>query len=401
MIREFHKQGLSISDIARKTNHDRKTIRKIISQGNMPKMKERPKVPSKLDPFKDYLKQRIDKGVFNCVKLLREIEAMGYTGKSTILRDYVKPFRTSQKAVVRYETPPGHQAQVDWGTVGKMYDSRGVLKTVYCFVMTLAYSRYMYLEFTLRADTRSFIRGHINAFNYFGGLPETILYDNTKCAKLAYEDGKTVLNPLFADFASCFGFAPKFCKPYRAQTKGKVESGIKYVKGSLILGETFEDLDDINTKRWVWLDNIANVRVHGTTGRVVKEAFLEEKDKLSALKSHMIFDTAAYLPRKITRDCLVSYQNCRYSVPHAYASKICLVKDTEDGLISFLVDSKVIAIHKKSLDVGRTIIVSNHYQGIELTQGLSRKVLPLLSEENLPKVAARPLSYYEMAGEAR
>ena len=400
MIRELYKQGLNISEIARKTNHDRKTIRKIISHDNMPKMKERQKQPSKLDPFKDYLKQRIDIGVFNCVKLLKEVENMGYTGKSTILRDYIKPFRQRQAAVMRYETPAGYQAQVDWGSVGKIYDVRGILKTVYCFVMTMACSRYMYLEFTLRADTRAFIRGHINAFNYFGGLPQTILYDNTKCAKLVYEDGKTILNPLFADFATCLGFTPKFCKPYRAQTKGKVESGIKYVKGNFVLGETFKDLDDINTKRWSWLDDIANLRVHGTTGRVVKEAFLEEKDKLSPSKPHMVFDTAAYLPRKITRDCLVSYQNCRYSVPHLYASKICLVKDSEDGLIHFLVDNQVVATHQRSLEAGKTIIVGNHYQGIDIMLKQSRKVLPLLNEEILPKVASRPLSYYEaVAGE--
>jgi len=184
MIRELHRQGLNISEIARKTNHDRKTVRKIINQDAMPKMKEREKEPSKLDPFKDYLKQRIDLGVFNCVKLLREISAMGYSGKSTILRDYIKPFRQRQAAVVRYETPPGHQAQVDWGSVGKLYDTRGVLKTVYCFVMTLGYSRYAYVEFTFRADTRAFIRGHINAFAYFEGIPVFVKRKVTHCANL-------------------------------------------------------------------------------------------------------------------------------------------------------------------------------------------------------------------------
>lgn len=402
MIRELHRQGLNISDIARKTNHDRKTVRKIIAQEAMPKFKERPKQPSKLDPFKNYLKQRMDLEVFNCVKLLREIAAMGYSGSSTILRDYVKPFRQNQKATMRYETLPGEQAQVDWGVVGKLYDTRGVLKTVYCFVMTLGYSRYAYVEFTFRADTRAFIRGHINAFAYFEGIPKEILYDNTKCAKLVYQDGKTVLNPLFADFASTFGFAPKFCKPYRPQTKGKVESGIKYVKGNFVLGETFLSIAQLNEKGLSWLENVANLRVHGTTAKVVKEAYLEEKDKLFSLKSHMVFDTALYLPRKITRDCLVSYENCRYSMPHAYASKICLVKDTGDDLLSFLVDSKVVATHRKSLEAGKTIIVSNHYQGIDITQTKSRKILPLLNKESLPKVAVRPLSYYEaMAGGSR
>lgn len=311
MIRELYKQGLSISEIARKTSRDRKTIRKIINQKNISKMKAREKRPSKLDPFKDYLKQRMDLGVFNCVKLLREITEMGYIGRSTMLTDYVKPFRKSQKAVPRYETPPGHQAQVDWGTVGKMYDSRGVLRTAYAFCMTLSYSRYMYVEFTFRADTRAFLRGHINAFNYFLGIPEKILYDNTKCAKLAHEDGKETLNPLFYDFALTFGFTPKFCKPYSPQTKGKVESGIKYIKGNFILGETFFSLEAVYDKRWIWLETVANLRVHGTVGEIVYERFKEEKDKLTPLRPHMVFDTALYSTRKITRDCLVSYKGCR------------------------------------------------------------------------------------------
>lgn len=221
MIRELKRQGLSISEISKRTGRDRKTIRKIINQKEMPTIKKRPQGPSKLDPYMEYLQKRMDIGVYNCVKLLREIKDKGYTGGITILKDFVRPFRQREQAIMRYETPPGYQAQVDWGTVGKIY-RRGVLKTVYCFCMTLGYSRAMYVEFTTRADTRAFIRGHINAFNYFGGITETILYDNTKCAKLAFEDGLTVLNPTFADFAATYSFTPKFCRPYRPQTKGYV-----------------------------------------------------------------------------------------------------------------------------------------------------------------------------------
>lgn len=395
MIRELHKQGLSISEIARKTKHDRKTVRKIINQEAMPKMKEKPPLASKLDPFKDYLKRRMDLGVFNCSKLLREIKQMGYCGGVTILKDYVKPFRGSQKAVIRYETPPGYQAQADWGTVGKMYDERGVLKTVYCFAMTLSYSRYMYIEFSFRADTRAFIRGHINAFNYFGGIPEKILYDNTKCAKLLYEDGCTTLNPFFSDFASVFGFTPKFCKPYSPQTKGKVESGIKYIKNNFVLGEIFAHLTEMNEKGWAWLDGVANVRVHGTFGEVVRGRFEEEKEKLQPLRPNMVFDTALYVVRKITRDSLLSYQNSRYSVPHFYASKPCLVKDTEDGFISILVDSQAVATHHLSKEKNKTIIVSAHYQGIEAKRAARREKLRLLNDNNFPQVEARPLSIYE------
>lgn len=171
----------------------------------------------------------------NAVKMLKEIRAMGYTGGISILKEFMGPHRRKVKAVQRYETPPGQQAQVDWGTCGKIYE-RGVLRTVYCFVMTLEYSRMMYVEFTLRSDTRAFIRGHLNAFAFFGGVVKTCLYDNLKSVKLATLEDRVRLNPAFADFACTFGFTPKMCRPYRPETKGKVESGIRYIKGNFLLG---------------------------------------------------------------------------------------------------------------------------------------------------------------------
>lgn len=213
MIRQLHREYLTISEIARKTGRDRKTVRKVVNAAEQPVFKTRPTPPSKLDPYKVYIKSRVDAGMTNAVKMHRELGAMGYDGGVTVVRRFMPPLRqnANRGAIMRYETAPGEQAQVDWASCGRGL-CQGILRTVYCFVMTLAYSRMMYIEFTWRADTRAFIRGHINAFAYFGGITKSCLYDNLKSVNLAYVDGGPRLNPAFADFADTFGFKPRLCR---------------------------------------------------------------------------------------------------------------------------------------------------------------------------------------------
>lgn len=177
-----------------------------------------------------------------------------------------------------------------------------------------------------------------------------------------------------------------------------MESGIKYVKGNFILGEIFSSLLDMNRQGINWLERIANIRIHGTTGVAVNLRLKEEKEYLSPLRPHLRFDTAKYSPRKISRDCLLSYEGCRYSVPHTFAGRVCLVKDTEDGLFQVLVEGKVACTHHLSKEKRRTIIKEEHYRGIKVEGNRPRKSLPLLSPFALPEVESRPLSVYEEAG---
>jgi len=391
MIRQMRREGLSISEIARKTGRDRKTVRKAVAGGSRPSYRPRPKRPSKLDPYKLYLEKRMDIGVYNAVKLLREIKARGYDGGITILKDFIKPYRDKEKAVIRYETPPGQQAQVDWGICGRQV-LEGETKTVYCFLMTLGYSRYGYLEFTTRCDTRAFIRAHINAFNYFGGIPKSCLYDNLKSVRLATDENGVVFNPTFLDFADTFAFLPRLCRPYRPQTKGKVESGIKYIKNNFILGETFASLEELNKQGRIWLDTVANIRIHGTTGEVPIERLKEEK--LNPIHPHMTFDTALYAPRKITRDCLVSYKGSRYGVPHRFAGDNCLVRDLENGFFEVLVGSEVIIRHRLSGKKGRTIISRRNYVGIETKTKRPQPKVPLITPVPIVEVEKRSLNVY-------
>lgn len=173
-------------------------------------------------------------GGMECRTLYTEIKLRGYTGSETQVRAWVHPLREARlsQATVRFETEPGQQAQVDWGHFGTIHH-QGRQKRLHAFVMTFGWSRAMYLEFTTATDEAAFLRCHLHAFRYFGGVPREVVHDNLKTAVLA-RDGTGAIhwNPRYLDLAHCYGFSPRACQPYRAQTKGKVESGIKYVRGN-------------------------------------------------------------------------------------------------------------------------------------------------------------------------
>jgi len=226
----------------------------------------------------------MNEGVFNCEVLLEKLQAKGYTGSRTTLKDYVKRFRPPRrpKAVMRYETEPGEQAQVDWG-VFKYRDPHGRERKVNGFVMTLGYSRDMYVEFTNRADIGSFLRCMTNALLHFGGCTKYMLFDNPKIVVLEREkDDDPKWNPLFAVFAPTVGFTPRLCRYRRPQTKGKVESGIKYVKGNFWPGRRFTDLTDLNQQALAWCEQKSR-RVHGTTGERPCDRRSAEKARLQPL----------------------------------------------------------------------------------------------------------------------
>lgn len=173
-------------------------------------------------------------GVFNANRLLHELRELGYTGGVTILKDYLKPYRPPRqpKAVVRFELGPGEQAQVDWGEFAYT-DLRGRRRKVYGFVMVLSYSRAMYVEFVEQQDLSTLLRCHLHAFGALGGVPKTILYDNMKTVVLSRQGAKVEYHPRLLDFALLAGYTPRNCRPYRAQTKGRVERVIGYLKQSL------------------------------------------------------------------------------------------------------------------------------------------------------------------------
>jgi transposase len=288
-IAALKRQGLSIQAISALTGFDRKTIRKyLIRPVGVPEYSERPPQPGKLDPFKPYLEERLKAGVWNARVLLREIRERGFTGSYTILTDWLRPQRQAAGviAVRRFETPAGHQAQVDWGHLGTI-EIDGTEYRLWAFTFTLGYSRMTMAEAALDQKLGSLLPMHEEAFRQLGGVPRETLYDRMKRVwQETNERGEIVWNSVFLDFARYWGFTPRLCRPYRPQTKGKVESGVKYIRRNFLCGLQGREpsgLDDLNThlRQWTWA--VANQRVHGTTHEPVMTRGVADRAALQPL----------------------------------------------------------------------------------------------------------------------
>lgn len=262
-IKDMKREGHSIREISRRTGRCRNTVRKVLRH-KAPKRTQRKKSRSILDEYKAYLRKRYEDTGLSAVRLVEEISAMGYGGSVDTVRRYMKKIddesQVSSKATVRFETPPGRQAQVDWAEIGRMPDDLGLMKKVYAFIMVLGFSRMMYIEFTWSMKLDVLIKCHQRGFEYFGGTTQEILYDNM--AQVRLPGGR--LNPRMLDFLSHHGITPKTHRPYRPRTKGKVERAVLYVKDNFIKGREFADFNDLQARGRSWLDNTANRRKHAT-----------------------------------------------------------------------------------------------------------------------------------------
>lgn len=246
-----------------------------------------------LDPFVPYLQARIEAARPDWIPasvLFREIQERGYTGGASQLRAYVSAFKPAAKEdpVVRFETPPGQQAQADFTVVRRGRDP------LLAFVMTLGYSRVSFVRFTVAEDTETLCRCLREAMPYFGGVPEHILFDNPKTVVIerdAYGAGEHRFNTELLAVADEFGFRPRLCRPYRARTKGKVERFNRYLKESFLtplkatLKQSGLKLDAVAANAHIgpWMETVANNRVHGTLGEQPAARFVLERQHLQPL----------------------------------------------------------------------------------------------------------------------
>ena len=340
MILDLHRQGLSVSAIARHLSIDRKTVRSAIAKGlESPKYKTRPPRARITDPFEPYLKERLAAYPgLTAVRLWREVKERGYAGGYSVLRDCVRDLRPPRTAgfEVRFETPPGEQAQVDFAHFEVEFaDDPGVKRVVWLFSMVLGYSRLIWGRFVVHQDLQSVLRCHIAALEAIGGAPHEILYDRMKTAVIGEDaDGLVVYNRALVDLARHYGFQPRACRPYRPKTKGKVERPFRYIREDFFLGGSFRNLDDLNAQLRHWLDTVANPRVHATTQRVVNEAFAEEKPALKPLPLAP-YRTVLNLERRVSHEGMVSIGGNLYSVPDTTRGRILDVHVCADEIRIF------------------------------------------------------------------
>ena len=319
MIRNMAENGMKISEIAKELNMDRKTVKKYVKSRTVPRYGKRKKTGLKLDPYRDYIKDRINKYNLSAVRILEEIRKKGYTGGYSTLKSYCSTLRKDRaiKAVYRYETEPGKQAQVDFGNFGHI-EIDGKRRKLYAFSYILGYSRYRYVEFAVDISTQNLIKMHINAFRYTRGIPSEILYDNMKQIVLErrIKTSESKFNEAFIRLSEHYGFTVRLCWPYRPQTKGKVERNIGYVRSNFFNGRVFASLQDTNKQCSKWLID-ANGRVNATTGKIPSDAVKDEI--LITMNGIPEFSYSISGTRKVSRECYVHHNGNRYSVPWKYA----------------------------------------------------------------------------------
>jgi transposase len=364
MILDLHRQGLTISAIARRTGMDRTTIAKYIKRGLEPPSygPRRPR-PTVVTPVEAYLRERIAAfPELTGSRLLREVKELGYAGGYTALKDFLRIIRPKppQAFERRFETPPGKQAQVDFAYFRTTFtDDPGAERIVWLFSLVLGHSRMMWARFVVRQDLATVLRCHIDGFEALGGVPAEILYDRMKTAVLGEGDDRGIVyNAKLLDLAAHYGFLPGACKPYRAKTKGKVERPFRSVREDFFLGRSFRNLEDLNAQFGQWLETVANRRRHATTGRIVVEHFAEERPHLQALPSGP-FNTVLTLDRRITRDGMVSIGGNLYSVPDGTRRRVVEVQTLADT-INILEDGTLIATHPVLEGRGQRRIAKGH-----------------------------------------
>jgi transposase len=395
---ELHGEGKSIREIARLLGLSRNSVRKYLRSPGVPVAKKRPQRESLLDPFLEHVKQRLSEGVENSVVLLREIQGQGYTGGYSTLKAYLQPLRRGRTGTLtmRYETEPGEQAQVDLGSF--RYDTvNGKTRRVWAFVMVLSWSRAIYVEFILRADTPTFMRCHLNAMEHFGGLVDRYLYDNTKLVVLERKsDGEPAFNERFLDMSLRLGFSIKLCKPYRAQTKGRVESGVKYVRNNFWPSARFVDLEDLNRQVRAWCATVADVRVHGTTFEQPVERLKRERATLRPLPGRERLLPFLREERVVGRDNYVRWERASYGVPGNWVHKTVQVQANEET-VEIYAGQQRLAVHPRASKPGQHLKAPGQWAGVA-TQNSQPRPEALAKELPDVEVERRSLSFYDRAG---
>jgi transposase len=283
LLAHLLEQGLPRSVIAARLGVSVKTIRRWIAAGLTTAVSEegarppraRQQAPTQLAPYHGIIETRLATyPALSAVRLLAECRAAGYAGSYTQLKQHVRTIRPAPVSdpVVRFETAPGAQGQVDFAEVRFPWGKRWALLVV------LGYSRLLWLRFVPRQTLLTLMRGLEEAFAYFGGVPRELLFDQLRAVIIddaRPRGGRILANPEFLRFAAHWGFRIRACRPYRAQTKGKVERPVHYLRHNFLYGREFLGDADVDAQRLGWLEHVANVRVHGTTGEVPWTRFVD------------------------------------------------------------------------------------------------------------------------------
>ena len=388
VLRLHRTDGKSIREIAKATRMTRRTVSKLL--GRAARKQEAPLQPrrSMLEPYQELLHKLVE----GCAEIrapaaLDRLREHGYQGGITVVRERLrelrpKPFR---EAFLTRSYAPGQMLQVDWADFG--FALPGCSRRVSAFVAGLAYSRYLYIEFVLSQAMGAFLRCMDRALLFFGGRTQVELFDNMKTVVKEHTARHTIFNPRFVEYASARGFAARACTPHRPTEKPYVERPIGFVRTRFWPGRRFTDLFDLNVQAAKWRDDIANHRIHETTGKVPSLVFKNEEQKLLQPVGDRPFDTDDLVSCGVSKTFRVSFDRNVYSVPWRLVGQSVLVRGN-DQQVTIVLGHKPVGVHHRCWDVGKALLDPSHEQALlaERPRGAAGRLPPEL--EGLGDVAA-------------
>jgi transposase len=381
VIKALAKRGVYHKDIATELGIHPKTVSRALKRGAAP-TKARQRRTRKLDAYTGLVDQLLADGVWNAVVVFRELEAAGYTGGLTMLREYMAPKRAirASRATVRFETEPGHQLQSDWRELTTTI--AGQPSKVHFIVNQLGYSRRFHVWCTTSEDAEHTYEGLLRSFEYFGGVPQEVLVDNQKVAVEEHpRQGPVQFADRFVDLAAHYGFTPRACRPYRARTKGKDERMVGYLKHHFFVRyRRFDSWAHLNHLAEHWLRVEADQRFHGTVKEIVADRFAREQPLLQPLPACR-YDTSYYDTRRVGWDGYIDVRGNRYSVPAELVGHTVGVRLALDDTVRVYAGEHLVATHRLQPVGHGWVTVPDHHAALwQQTVAVEQRPLAIYEE---------------------
>ena len=360
--RYFYAEHWTIGTIAHELGVHPDTVRGAIESERF--QSSQPLRPSLTDPYIEFVRQTLDQHPgLRATRIYQMIHDRGYTGSIVQLRRTVARLRPRiREPFLRLRTFPADQAQADWAHFGYVMVGRA-RRTLSCFVITLSYSRALYLEFFFDQTTENFLRGHVHAFQDWGGQPRVILYDNLKSAVLERRGNQIHFNPRLLELSAHYHCVPRPCQVRAGNQKGRVERAIRYVRDSFWTGRPFTTLAECNSQALVWREQVAHQRRWpGDDTRTVEQVFAEEQPRLLPLPAHA-FSTDRIEAVRSGKTIYIRFDLNDYSIPpEAVGRPLTLV--ASDTLIRILDGAAEIARHQRTYDRHQQVLDPAHQDAV-------------------------------------
>ena len=350
----LHSQGWSIRRISRELGISRKRIQRLLESNSVLRgttqndtTNKKKKRPSKLDPYKEFIVELLDK--YNDItgqRVYELIKKKGYDGEISIVRDYLRSIRrvVSKTPVRMVETTPGQRAAHDWSDYNIRFTLSGKTEQVTFFSYILCYCRRQYIEVVDDKKQKTLFRALINAFIYHDGAPREIKSDNQKACVDRWEVGRPVFNSKYLEFATHYRFRPLTITPGRPTENLKIERPFYYLERSFLNGREFKDREDLKNQLQQWLSETNDVRIHGTTKKRPIDMYIDEHPFLQMLPTNH-FDTSQVVHLVVNQESCVQWKGYQYVVPEKYMYEACPVRITEDHLVVYSSTGEQLASH--------------------------------------------------------